>query len=101
MLFRSHALCDVKQVSSTVGSPTFPIINEYSYPGGTMYHIDLYRLKDETEAMQAGVEECLYSGNTCLVEWPERVETLFPADTMHVYIEALNKHTRHIRVDNK
>ena len=96
-----HALCDVKQVSSTVGSPTFPIINEYSYPGGTIYHIDLYRLKDETEAIQAGVEECLYSGNTCLVEWPERVETLFPADTMHVYIEALNKNTRHIRVDNK
>ncbi|HEY4148254.1 MAG TPA: tRNA (adenosine(37)-N6)-threonylcarbamoyltransferase complex ATPase subunit type 1 TsaE [Chitinophagaceae bacterium] len=96
-----HALCDVKQVSSTVGSPTFPIINEYSYPGGVLYHIDLYRLKDEEEAIRAGVEDCLYSGNICLVEWPERAETLFPADTMQVYIEALNMHTRTLRVVDK
>jgi len=93
-----HALCDVKKVSSTVGSPTFPIINEYSFPGGIIYHIDLYRLKDEEEAVRAGVEDCLYSGNACLVEWPERVETLFPPGTMHVYIEAINNLTRHIRV---
>src|ERR1700753_1233085 len=58
-----HAMCVLKQVSSTVGSPTFPIINEYSYPGGVLYHIDLYRLKDEEEAVRAGVEDCLYSGN--------------------------------------
>ena len=96
-----HALCNAKRVSSTVGSPTFPIINEYSYPGGILYHIDLYRLKDEEEAIRAGVEDCLYSGNICLVEWPERVETLFPDDTLHVYIEAINKHTRTIRVADK
>jgi len=95
-----HALCEVKKVSSTVGSPTFPIINEYSYPGGILYHIDLYRLKDEEEASRAGVEDCLYSGNTCLVEWPERAEALFPPDTMHVYLEPVNKLTRHIRVED-
>lgn len=93
-----HALCEVKEVSSTVGSPTFPIINEYSYPGGLLYHIDLYRLKDEEDAIRAGVEDCLYSGHICLVEWPERVETLFPPDTLHVYIEPINNLTRHIRV---
>src|SRR5882724_434617 len=81
-----HALCELKQVSSTVGSPTFPIINEYSYPGGILFHIDLYRLRDEEEAIRAGVEDCLYGGNLCLVEWPERVESLLPDDTMHVYI---------------
>jgi len=95
-----HALCDVIQVSSTVGSPTFPIINEYSYPGGILYHIDLYRLKDEEEAIRAGVEDCLYSGHICLVEWPGRAETLFPPDTMHIYIEPINKDTRHIRVED-
>ena len=96
-----HALCDAKKVSSTVGSPTFSIINEYSYPGGSIYHIDLYRLKDEEEAIRAGVEDCLYSGHLCLVEWPARAEGLLPDDTIHVYIEPINKHTRHIRVGDK
>lgn len=96
-----HALCDAKQVSSTVGSPTFSIINEYCYPDGSMYHIDLYRLKDEEEAIRTGVEDALYSGNICLVEWPERIPHLFPDDTLHVYIEPVNTSTRRIGVDNK
>src|SRR5664279_769286 len=62
-----RALCTVKNVKETVSSPTFSIINEYSYPEGRLYHIDLYRLKDEQEAFRAGVEDCLYSGAVCLV----------------------------------
>src|SRR5438046_7741903 len=81
-----HALCDDIKVTSTVGSPTFSIINEYSYNGGTVYHIDLYRLQDEEEAIRAGVEDCLYSGDTCLVEWPERAAAIFPAGTVTVYM---------------
>ena len=56
-----RALCTAKKVKETVGSPTFSIINEYSFTGGIIYHLDLYRLKDEQEAIQAGVEDCLYS----------------------------------------
>ena len=52
-----HALCDEKGVTSTVGSPTFSIINEYTSPGGKIFHIDLYRLKDEEESVRAGVED--------------------------------------------
>jgi tRNA threonylcarbamoyladenosine biosynthesis protein TsaE len=96
-----HALCDVKKVSSPVGSPTFSLINEYRYPGGTIFHIDLYRLKDEEEAERAGVEDALYSGNTCFVEWPERIPDLFPEDSLQVYIEAINGQTRRVWVDNK
>ncbi len=96
-----HALCEVQQVSSTVGSPTFSIINEYSYPGGSIYHIDLYRLQDEEEAIRAGVEDVLYSGNICLVEWPERIPGLFPEDTLHVYIETKDEQTRLMRVADK
>src|SRR4249920_2947842 len=58
-----HALCDTKKVSSTVGSPTFSLVNEYSYPGGLIYHIDLYRLSNEEEAIRAGIEDCLYSNH--------------------------------------
>ena len=56
-----HALCDAKNVKDVVGSPTFSIINEYEYDcEGTkkvLFHIDLYRLKDEEEAIRAGVED--------------------------------------------
>jgi len=89
-----HALCDEKGVTSTVGSPTFSIINEYNYPGGKIFHIDLYRLKDEEEAVRAGVEDCLYSGNICLVEWPGRAEAILPENTFKVQIELVDKDTR-------
>ena len=94
-----HALCDEMQVSSTVGSPTFSIINEYSYPGGSLFHIDLYRLNDEEEAVRAGIEDCLYSGDICFVEWPERIPHLFPEHTLHVFLEATDNNTRLLSVE--
>lgn len=93
-----HALCDEKGVTSTVGSPTFSIINEYAYPGGRLFHIDLYRLKDEEEAVRAGVEDCLYSGDICLVEWPGRAEGIFPEDAAKVAIEVVDRDTRIIQL---
>lgn len=89
-----HALCDVKGVTDTVGSPTFSIINEYRYPGGKIFHIDLYRLRDEEEALRAGVEDVLYSGEICLVEWPDRAPGIFPPDTVELRIEAIDPDTR-------
>jgi len=96
-----HALCNIMKVSSTVSSPTFSIINEYSSPAGPVYHLDLYRLKSEEEAVRAGVEDCLYSGNTCLVEWPERAPALFPPTTVHLYISVVDEQTRHMQVADK
>jgi tRNA threonylcarbamoyladenosine biosynthesis protein TsaE len=96
-----HALCEVKQVKDVVGSPTFSIINEYSFAGGMIFHIDLYRLKDEEEAIRAGVEDCLYSDHVCFVEWPEKAPTLFPPGTIHVFIEVINSDTRHLTIQDK
>jgi tRNA threonylcarbamoyladenosine biosynthesis protein TsaE len=99
-----HALCDAKAVKDVVGSPTFSIINEYEYDcEGTkriLFHIDLYRLKDGKEAMKAGVEDVLYSGNICLVEWPEKAPGLFPANTVHVFIEWVDDKTRRLKIAN-
>jgi len=93
-----HALCDVKGVKDVVGSPTFSIINEYVYSDNDkerkIFHIDLYRLRDVEEAIQAGVEECLYSDHICLVEWPERALSIFPEKTVHVYIETTDSNFR-------
>ena len=93
-----HALCALKGVKDTVGSPTFSIINEYRYTGGTIYHIDLYRLKDEEEALRAGVEDVLYSGELCLVEWPDRAPGIFPPGTVGLLIRAIDRDIREIIV---
>jgi tRNA threonylcarbamoyladenosine biosynthesis protein TsaE len=92
-----HYLCGQLHVEQVVGSPTFSIINEYSYAGGKVFHIDLFRLKDEEEAIRAGVEDCLYSGEYCFVEWPDKAPDLFPLETVHVFLSSLNHETRQIK----
>jgi tRNA threonylcarbamoyladenosine biosynthesis protein TsaE len=80
-----HALCDVINIKDPVSSPTFSLINEYLVPGGEkIFHIDLYRIRDEEEAIQAGIEDVLYSGSVCFVEWPEKAPGIFPPGTLEV-----------------
>jgi tRNA threonylcarbamoyladenosine biosynthesis protein TsaE len=64
---------NVKQASS---SPTFSVVNEYEAPSGIIYHIDLYRMESIDEALEIGIDEYIYSGNTCFVEWPQCIEGL-------------------------
>jgi tRNA threonylcarbamoyladenosine biosynthesis protein TsaE len=93
-----HALCEVMGVQDVVTSPTFSIINQYkARDGQTVYHMDLYRIKDENEAINAGIEDCLYSGDTCLVEWPEKAEDIFPDDTLHITISSVDDYTRKLK----
>jgi|SRR6516225_1530366 tRNA threonylcarbamoyladenosine biosynthesis protein TsaE len=94
-----HALCDEMKVSSTVASPTFSIVNEYVSPRGKIYHIDLYRLEDEDDAIRAGVEDCLYSGDYCMVEWPDRASGILPPETVHVYMTLQETQDRKIHAE--
>ena len=95
-----HALCEHLGVTSAIGSPTYSIINEYkSEKAGEIYHMDWYRLKDEEEAIQAGVEDCLFSGNLCLVEWPEKAGALLPDDCLHLRLTVVNEQTREISLE--
>jgi tRNA threonylcarbamoyladenosine biosynthesis protein TsaE len=83
-------------------SPTFSIINEYLLPNGeTLYHMDWYRLKDEEDALAAGVEDALYSGHRCLVEWPEKAEALLPPNTCRMAIDITGPETRQLKVMNE
>ncbi len=94
-----HAVCEVLAVQDVVSSPTFSIINEYGTASGNMvYHIDLYRLANEREAVQAGVEECIFSGEWCFVEWPEKAPGLFPQDIMHCYLTVKNSNEREMKL---
>jgi len=92
------ALCKTLGVNTSISSPTYSIINQYlTLNNKTVFHMDWYRLKDEDEAINAGVEDALYSGHLCLVEWPEKATDLLPADTLHVYLEVLEDDTRSMR----
>ncbi len=95
-----HALCEAMGIMDAVSSPTFSLINQYKTPTGqTVYHMDLYRIKDENEAINAGIEDCLYSGNTCWVEWPEKAPGIFPSEALHLTISALDSNTRKLQIN--
>jgi len=97
-----ETLCAAKGVKERMGSPTFSIINEYEYPEGgkkkTIYHIDLYRLKDEEEIIQAGVEDCVYSGEICMIEWPQKAPHLFDENVAKVFVEPVDETHRSIKI---
>jgi tRNA threonylcarbamoyladenosine biosynthesis protein TsaE len=95
-----HALCEIWGVKDTVSSPTFSIINEYgTKEGDIIYHIDLYRLQGEKETAAAGVEDCIYSGYYCLVEWPEKAPHIFPDTTVHCYLTATGEQARKLQIN--
>lgn len=73
--------------ADTVTSPTFAIVNQYEgRDGRRICHFDFYRIEDVREAYDFGYEEYFYSGDICLVEWPEKIEPLLPDDTVEVRI---------------
>jgi tRNA threonylcarbamoyladenosine biosynthesis protein TsaE len=96
------ALCRYKGVQDSISSPTFAIINEYSYQEtaghSSIYHIDLYRLNTEQEIMQTGVADCLESGAICFVEWPQKAPFLFDEHTVHVVIDVVSPEERSIKI---
>lgn len=84
-------------VSEYVNSPTFTLIKEYD---GRMplYHMDLYRLQDETEVGELGLEEYFYGDGVCVVEWPERLGEELPEDAVHIVIEQRPADKRRITI---
>ncbi len=88
-------VCQCMNVVDTVNSPSYAIVNEYSTKNGqTIYHFDFYRIKNVIEAFDFGYEDYFYSGNTCFVEWPERVAEIMPDDIVAVNIQLQNDNTR-------
>lgn len=81
------ALCEELGVDDVITSPTFAIVNEYTDgEQNPVYHFDFYRIKKLEEVYDMGYEEYFYSGDLCLMEWPELIEDLLPEDTLRVTI---------------
>lgn len=82
-----RALAELMGVEDQVTSPTFALVNEYrAEDGRRLYHFDFYRIDDEREAFDLGYEEYFYSGDLCLVEWPEKIEGLLPDERVELRI---------------
>ena len=91
------ALCEVLGVEDVITSPTFAIINEYTDgEENPIYHFDFYRIKKLEEVYDMGYEDYFYSGNLCLLEWPELIEEILPDNVIKVTIEEQADGTRKI-----
>ena len=88
-------------ITEPVSSPTFTIVQEYPYAKGMFFHLDLYRIDTPEAALAFGIDEFLYASDAVsLVEWPERIEGLFPPGTVRMTIERTDREeTRKITIE--
>ena len=88
-------ICLALGIADLVSSPTFSIVNEYMTAAQeAVYHFDFYRIKDLQEAYDIGYEEYFYSGQICLIEWPEKIESLLPESYIKVKLETVDQESR-------
>lgn len=92
-------LCKSLGVQDATSSPTFSLVNEYHTSNNqTVYHFDFYRLNKETEALDMGVDDYLYSGNWCFIEWSEKIASLLPEETSTITIQLLADGKRELKL---
>jgi tRNA threonylcarbamoyladenosine biosynthesis protein TsaE len=92
-------LCKTLGVEEATSSPTFSLVNEYqTNKNKIVYHFDFYRLNKESEALDMGIEDYLYSGNWCFIEWSEKIENLIPEQHSIITIELLADENRSLEL---
>jgi len=97
------AFCQYLGVAENTASPTFSLINQYSYPlengeRALFHHLDLYRLRSVQEAFDIGIEDLLYDPWYCWIEWPQLIENLLPMDAVKIQLEVIGPDTRRLIV---
>jgi tRNA threonylcarbamoyladenosine biosynthesis protein TsaE len=92
-------ICKQLGVLDNISSPTFSLVNEYQTDNNEkVFHFDFYRITDEEEALDMGIEEYLDNNNWCLIEWPENIENLLPLEAVQIYLSILNDEQRNIQI---
>ncbi|CAL2084554.1 tRNA threonylcarbamoyladenosine biosynthesis protein TsaE [Tenacibaculum sp. 190524A05c] len=92
-------ICSILGVQDTISSPTFSLVNEYvTDKNETVYHFDFYRIKEEEEALDMGIEDYFYNDNWCLVEWPQNIKNLLPLNSVNIHIELNSDNQRNIQL---
>ena len=90
------SLCKSLGVKETISSPTFSLVNTYHIRNEKIYHFDFYRLKNENEAIDFGLEEYLESGNICFMEWAEKISSHLPLEYDHYILNIVDEKYRKI-----
>ena len=92
-------VCKQLGVLDNISSPTFSLVNEYQTSiNEKVFHFDFYRIEDEEEALDMGIEEYFYESNWCLIEWPENIENLLPLDAVQIHLSILDDGQRNIQL---
>ena len=87
--------CKILGVKGNTSSPTFALVNEYKTESGkSIYHFDMYRIEDPSEAIRIGFEEYLESGNYCFIEWPEKIHNLLPPSFVQISFQVTPDHRK-------
>lgn len=95
------ALGSIFDITDSISSPTFGIVNEYSNEkGDDFYHFDFYRLDDSREALDIGIEEYFYNGNYCWLEWAEKVAEFLPDQYFLIKLEILSTTERKLTLQH-
>ena len=93
------ALSKILGVREATSSPTFSLVNEYqTVDNQCIYHFDFYRLNNEIEALDMGVDDYLYSGNWCFIEWSEKIPNLIPDSHSVIQIQLLADGKRRLQL---
>ena len=94
-----NQVCKELGVSEHTSSPTYSIVNEYKTDlGKSIYHFDLYRLKNEEELLDIGIIEILESYELCFFEWPEKILSYLDEKFVNLTIEVTDN-TRFITLN--
>ena len=80
-------------VKENISSPTFGIVHSYLGLEGEVYHFDAYRIESKYESFDLGIEDYLFSGNWCLIEWPDKIKDFLPSQSELLEVD--------IKVDSK
>jgi|SRR5690625_688378 len=89
-------ICRQMGVKDTASSPSFGIVNEYASDGGPVYHFDFYRINNQEEALDIGIDDYFYSGQPVFVEWPEKISRFLPETYVKISLEKREDNKRHL-----
>ena len=95
------AIAQQFNVEDNVHSPTFSIVNEYgNYRDDVFYHFDFYRIKNEVEVMDIGIDEYFDSDNICFIEWPQKIPSLLPEKHFQIELKITSDTGREIKLQH-